>query len=99
MLKKTGWVSAGLTLVALSTLASVSLGAGAAQAAVVYCKTVGVPKGCVVRGPVAVVPAPVVVVREPVAAVGVVGVGAPGVGVRPGEPLNRGGPVDRVGRR
>jgi len=49
-----------------------------------------VPKGCVVR------PA------EPVAAVGVVGVagvGAPGVGVRPGTPLNRGGPVDRVGRR
>jgi hypothetical protein len=97
MLKKTGWVSAGLTVVALSTLASVSL--GAAEAAVVYCKTVGVPKGCVVREPVAVVPAPVVVVREPVAAVGVVGVGAPGVGVRPGTPLNRGGPVDRVGRR
>ena len=96
MLKKTGWVSAGLTVVALSTLASVSLGAGAAEAAVVYCKTVGVPKGCVVREPVAVVPAPVVVVREPVAEVGV---GAPGVGVRPGTPLNRGGPVDRVGRR
>jgi hypothetical protein len=93
MLKKTGWVSAGLTVVALSTLASVSLGAGAAEAAVVYCKTVGVPKGCVVREPVAVLPAPVVVVREPVAAVGVVGVGAPGT------PLNRGGPVDRVGRR
>jgi len=28
-----------------------------------------------------------------------VGVGAPGVGVRAGEPMNRGGPVDRVGRR
>jgi hypothetical protein len=27
------------------------------------------------------------------------GVGAPGVGVRPGTPMNRGGPVDRVGRR
>jgi hypothetical protein len=90
MLKKTGWVSAGLTLTALSTLASLSLGAGQAEAAVVYCKTVGVPKGCVVR-PVA-----------PVAAVGVVGapgVGAPGVGVRPGTPMNRGGPVNRVGRR
>lgn len=49
MLKKAGWVSAGLSLTALSMLASVSLGAGAAEAAVVYCKTVGVPKGCVVR--------------------------------------------------
>jgi hypothetical protein len=36
-----------------------------------------------------------------VARVGVVrvGVGARGVGVRPGTPLNRGGPVNRVGRR
>jgi hypothetical protein len=84
MLKKTGWVGAGLTLTALSTLASLSLGVGRAEA-VVVCKTVGVPKGCVVR--------------EPVAAVGVVGVGAPGVGVRPGTPMNRGGPVNRVGRR
>src|SRR5882724_2131793 len=56
MLKKAGWVSAGLTLAALSTLASVSLGAGSAEAAVVYCKTVGVPKGCVVRPVVPVVP-------------------------------------------
>jgi hypothetical protein len=53
--------------------------------AVVYCKTVGVPKGCVAR-PVGV-------------GVGSVGVGAPGVGVRPGTPTNRGGPVDRAGRR
>lgn len=58
--------------------------------AVVYCKTVGIPKGCVVR-PVVVVPAARVVVRP--------GVGAPGVGVRPGVPGNRGGPVNRVGRR
>ena len=90
MSKKAGWMSCGLILTALSALSSISLGAGSAEAAVVYCKTVGVPKGCVVR------PA------EPVAAVGVVGVagvGAPGVGVRPGTPLNRGGPVDRVGRR
>jgi hypothetical protein len=27
------------------------------------------------------------------------GVGAPGVGVRAGTPMNRGGPVNRVGRR
>jgi hypothetical protein len=92
MHKKTGWVSAGLTVAALSTLASISLGAGSAEAAVVYCKTVGVPKGCVVRPGVPV---------ATVGAVGVagVGVGAPGVGVRPGTPLNRGGPVNRVGRR
>lgn len=36
--------------------------------AVVYCKTVGYPKGCVARvgRPVVVAPAPVVVVRPPV---------------------------------
>jgi hypothetical protein len=93
MLKRTDLIKAGLTLTALVTLGSVSLGAGSAEAAVVYCKTVGVPKGCVVRPGVPVVAA--------TAAVGVarVGVGAPGVGVRPGTPLNRGGPVNRVGRR
>ena len=72
MLKTTGWLSAGLTLAAFSAVASFALGAGSAQAAVVYCKTVGVAR---------------------------VGVGAPGVGVRPGTPMNRGGPVNRVGRR
>jgi uncharacterized protein YcnI len=96
---KTGWLRAGLTLTALSAVAAFSfgLGAGSAEAAVVYCKTVGVPRGCVVRPTAAVVvtPAPAVVVA-PVAGVGV---GAPGVGVRAGEPMNRGGPVDRVGRR
>lgn len=58
-------------------------------AAVVYCKTVGVPKGCVAR------------VGAPVARRAVVtpGVGAAGVGVRPGTPMNRGGPVNRAGRR
>ena len=105
MLKKAGWVGAGLTLTALSTLATISLGAATAEAAVVYCKTVGVPRGCVVR-PTPVVVAPAVV--APVAAAAVVtprpgvagvGVGAPGVGVRAGTPMNRGGPVNRVGRR
>ncbi len=99
MLKNKGWLSAGLTVAALSAVASVSLGfgAGTAEAAVVYCKTAGVPQGCVVRptaAAVVVTPAPVVV--APVARVGV---GAPGVGVRAGTPMNRGGPVDRVGRR
>ena len=91
MLKKTGWLSAGLTLAAFSAVASFALGGvGSAQAAVVYCKTVGVPKGCVVR------PTPV---AAAVVATPVVGVGAPGVGVRAGTPMNRGGPVNRVGRR
>jgi hypothetical protein len=94
MLKKTGWLSAGLTLAAFSAVASFAVGGvGSAQAAVVYCKTVGVPKGCVAR------PTPVAVVATPVVGVGAVGVGAPGVGVRPGTPMNRGGPVNRVGRR
>jgi len=92
MLKKTGWLSAGLRLAVVSAVASFALGGvGSAQAAVVYCKTVGVPKGCVVR------PTPVAVVATPV--VGVGRVGAPGVGVRAGTPMNRGGPVNRVGRR
>jgi hypothetical protein len=96
-LKKTGWLSAGLILAAFSAVASFAPGSSA-QAAVVYCKTAGVPQGCVVRPtPVAVVATPVV----GVARVGVarVGVGARGVGVRPGTPMNRGGPVNRVGRR
>jgi hypothetical protein len=81
-------------LAAFSAVASFAPGGvGSAQAAVVYCKTVGVPKGCVVR------PTPVAVVATPVVGVGAVGVGAPGVGVRPGMPMNRGGPVNRVGRR
>jgi hypothetical protein len=95
MLKKTGWLSAGLMLAAFSAVASFALGAGSAQAAVVYCKTVGVPKVCVAR------PTPVAAAggATPVVGVARVGVGAPGVGVRPGTPMNRGGPVNRVGRR
>ena len=61
--------------------------------AVVYCQYVAYPVGCVVR------PGAVLVAR-PVARAGVApGVGARGVGVRPGTPMNRGGPVNRVGRR
>ena len=104
MLKKTGWLSAGLRLAVVSAVASFALGGvGSAQAAVVYCKTVGVPKGCVARPtPVAVVATPVVatpVVGVRRVGVGAVGVGAPGVGIRAGTPMNRGGPVNRVGRR
>lgn len=97
---KTGWLRAGLTLAAVSVVAAFSFGmvAGSAEAAVVYCKTVGVPKGCVVRPTAAVVVAPAAAVVATPGVAGV-GVGAPGVGVRAGEPMNRGGPVDRVGRR
>jgi hypothetical protein len=51
----------------------------------------------VVRPTAAVVVAP----GAPVAAAAVAtpGLGAPGVGVRAGTPMNRGGPVNRVGVR
>jgi hypothetical protein len=49
MLNKSKWVSAAVALTAFSTLATVSLTAAPAEAAVVYCKTAGVPQGCVVR--------------------------------------------------
>ncbi|MGO4526983.1 hypothetical protein AB4097_19250 [Microvirga sp. 2MCAF35] len=61
--------------------------------AVVYCQYVNYPVGCVVRPGVVLRPRPVA------RAVVTPGVGAPGVGVRPGTPMNRGGPVNRVGRR
>lgn len=51
--------------------------------AVVYCKYVGVPKGCVAKKGVVYRPAPAVRVATP------------GVNT----PVNRGGPVNRVGRR
>src|SRR4051794_20038382 len=54
--------------------------------AVVYCSYVGYPTGCVVRPGVVLRARPVgrAVARE---------------AVRPGTPMNRGGPVNRVGRR
>lgn len=88
---KTGWLAGGVILAAIATAGL----PGSAQAAVVYCKTVGVPKGCVARptaAAVVVAPAAAAVVATP-------GVGAPGVGVRAGTPMNRGGPVNRVGVR
>ena len=62
--------------------------------AVVYCQYVGYPVGCAVRPGVVLRPRPVAR-----AAVMTPGVGAPGVGVRAGTPMNRGGPVNRAGRR
>ena len=65
--------AAGAVLVALAGSAAVSSPAHA----IVYCRTVGVPQGCVVRrgAPVARAVA------------------------RPGTPMNRGGPVNRIRRR
>ena len=57
MLTKSKLMSAAIALTAFSTLAAVSLTAAPAEAAVVYCKTAGVPQGCVVRtAPVVVAP-------------------------------------------
>jgi hypothetical protein len=55
--------------------------------AVVYCQYVDYPAGCSVRAGVVLRPRPVA------RAVATPGVGAVGT------PMNRGGPVDRVGRR
>jgi hypothetical protein len=60
--------------------------------AVVYCQYINYPAHCVVRPGVVLRPRPVA------RAVVTPGVGAPGVGVRRGTPMNRGGPVNRVGR-
>ena len=62
--------------------------------AVVYCQYIEYPVGCVARAGVVLRPRPVAR-----AAVATTGVGARGVGVAPGTPMNRGGPVNRVGRR
>jgi hypothetical protein len=100
-----GFTYSGLALAALSAVAGLTLAASPAEA-VVYCRTVGVPKGCVVRpapvvvrrAPVVVRPAPVVVGAPVVAAPAARAVATPYRGVRRGTPANRGGPVNRVGR-
>lgn len=99
MMINTTWKT-GLAFAYLATL----LGGGAAidfavtgpAAAVVYCKTVGFPKGCVVRRPAAAV----VYCTAPGVPVGCrvhpVARRVPGVGYN--RRWNRGGPVNRVGR-
>jgi hypothetical protein len=73
--------------VALTAALALSMASSPAHA-LVSCNGVGVPRGCVVR-PVA-----------PVARLAATpGVGARGVGIRAGTPMNRGGPVNRIGRR
>jgi hypothetical protein len=83
------------TLIGLSALSLIGfLAAGTNEAqAMVYCQYVNYPVGCVVRAGVVLRPRPVA------RAIATPGVGAAGVGVRAGTPMNRGGPVNRVGRR
>lgn len=83
-------------LIAAAVLVPASFATQPAEA-VVYCTYDGIPHGCVARPGVPLHAAP---------GVGVPGVGAPGVGagaaglgVHPGTPVNRGGPVDRLGPR
>ncbi len=86
------------TISGLAVVFATTIAVGSAEA-VVYCKSVGVPKGCVAR-PHAGVGAPGVGARPGVGA-GAAGVGvAPGVGVgAPGAGVNAGGPVNRRGPR
>jgi hypothetical protein len=76
-------------LIALPALLIVGFVAATTEpaSAVVYCQYVEYPAGCVAR-------AGVVLRARPVARA----VATPGVGAV-GTPMNRGGPVDRVGRR
>jgi hypothetical protein len=71
---------------ALLTAGFVAASTKEASAAVVYCQYVDYPAGCVVRPGMVLRPRPVAraAARE---------------AVRPGTPMNRGGPVNRVGRR
>jgi len=81
--------------IAFSTLLITGFVAASSEpaSAVVYCQYIAYPVGCVAR------PGVVLVARPVARAVVTPGVGAVGVGVRPGTPMNRGGPVNRVGRR
>jgi hypothetical protein len=78
-----------LSVLAVGFLASSTEKAGA----VIYCQYINYPIGCIVRPGFVLRPRPVA------RAVMTPGVGAAGVGVRPGTPMNRGGPVNRAGRR
>ena len=75
--------------IALSALLTVGFMASTTKpaSAIVYCQYTDYPAGCTVRAGVVLRPRPVA------RAVATPGVGAVGT------PMNRGGPVDRVGRR
>lgn len=76
-----------IALSALLVAGFVAASTERAGAAVVYCQYIGYPVDCTVRAGVVLRPRPVA------RAVATPGVGAPGT------TTNRGGPVDRVGRR
>ncbi|SEG83522.1 hypothetical protein [Bosea lathyri] len=81
-------------LIAMSALVATFVSTGTEDvSAAVYCQYVSYPAGCIARPGVVLRPRPVA------RAVATPGVGAPGVGVRAGTPMNRGGPVNRAGRR
>jgi hypothetical protein len=82
-----------ISLSALLIAAGLVVASSERASAVVYCQYISYPANCVVRPGVRLVARPVA------RAVVTPGVGAAGVGVRRGTPMNRGGPVDRVGRR
>jgi len=71
--------------IVLPALFALGLAAATAEKAeaAVYCKYIGYPKGCVAVPGVVLYPRPV----------------ARAAVVTPGTPMNRGGPVNRVGRR
>jgi hypothetical protein len=120
-------IRVAVALLAAFTLHAVApgpIGGAEAKAAVVYCKTAGVPKGCVVRPTTVVVyctspglpagcvvrPTAVIYCTAPGVPLGCVArpvnrvvvapvVAAPRAVGAPGYPGNRGGPVNRVGRR
>ncbi len=75
----------GLAVSASLALVGTALSSGPA-AAVVYCQYIDYPPSCIARPGVVLRPRPVAraAARE---------------AVRPGTPMNRGGPVNRVGRR
>lgn len=82
-----------LSITLLAALIGLVMGGAGEVRAVVYCQYINYPVGCVATPGVVLRPRPVA------RAVATPGVGAPGVGVRPGTPMNRGGPVNRAGRR
>ena len=86
---RTALVSIAVLIGGISGMAVIASGPAHA---VVYCQYIDYPADCVVR-------AGVRLVARPAVRAATVGVGAPGVGVRAGTPTNRGGPVDRAGRR
>ena len=97
MLKKSGWLNAGLALAAFSTAGVVRTGRRefSRRPRWFTARLSAFPRAAW-RGLRRWLQPPL---WTPAVGVARVGAGAPGVGVRAGTPMNRGGPVNRVGRR